>query len=164
MPNHSPDSFLKIATHPLRYRWFTFLQLPSAFFSGVRVAEANAKECVTTVKYKWFSKNPFRSTYFACLSMAAEMSSGILAMAHAYKRQPTVSMLVVRMEAHYHKKAVGRTNFICEDGDVIQMCIEKAITTQEGQIATVQFIVIIIAVFSLKTKSTLFVFDRLTNS
>lgn len=43
--------------------------------------------------------------------MAAEMSTGILALAHIHKRQPSVSMLVIKMEAHYHKKAVGPTLF-----------------------------------------------------
>jgi hypothetical protein len=45
---------------------------------------------------------------FACLAMAAEMSTGVLAMAHVYKRKPAISMLVVKMEAEYFKKATGK--------------------------------------------------------
>jgi len=90
-----------------------------------------------SVPYKWFSQNPFRSTYFACLAMAAEMSTGILALAHIHKRQPSVSMLVIKMEAHYYKKAVGRTYFTCEEGIVLKEVIEKAIATGEGQSLTV---------------------------
>jgi len=78
-----------------------------------------------SIPFKWFSQNPFRSTYFACLSMAAEMSTGALALGHLYKRKPTVSMLVVKTEGEYFKKAVGRTYFTCEDGAAIQSAVER---------------------------------------
>jgi len=111
---------------------FLFYKLPSAFFAGVRIKEINTSRCAVTVPYKWFSQNPFRSTYFACLSMAAEMSTGSLGMAHIYKNKPEISMLVVKVESNYFKKATGLTTFICEDGDLIGETIEKAITTGEG--------------------------------
>ncbi|MBP6288168.1 MAG: thioesterase, partial [Ferruginibacter sp.] len=82
---------------------------------------------MTSVPYKWLSQNPFRSTYFACLSMAAEMSTGVLALAHIYKRQPAVSMLVSKVEGTFLKKAIGRTRFTCEDGQIIKQTIEDAI-------------------------------------
>ena len=83
--------------------------------------------------YKWLSQNPFRSTYFACLAMAAEMSTGALAMAHVHKRKPAVSMLVTKLAAEYHKKAVGRTVFTCEDGGALLAAIENAVATGQGQ-------------------------------
>lgn len=112
---------------------FLLSKLPSAYFSGLRVCEMDEKHCSVTVPYKWFSKNPFRSTYFACLSMAAEMSTGALAMAHLYQSQPAVSMLVVKVESEYFKKATGITTFTCEDGLVIKRTIETAVATQEPQ-------------------------------
>lgn len=122
--------------HPIKYRMFLFTKLPSAFFSGVRIRDIDENSCVVTVPYKWFSKNPFRSTYFACLAMAGEMSTGSLAMAHLYKRKPPVSMLVVNMEANYHKKAVSKTFFTCEDGKLFQQAIEN--TTATGETVTVK--------------------------
>ena len=59
--------------------------------------------------------------------MAAEMSTGALALAHLYKRNPPVSMLVVKVESEYFKKAADRTTFICEDGAQIKKCIEEAV-------------------------------------
>lgn len=102
-------------------------KLPSAFISGVRVRSISHKVCTVTVPYKWLTQNPFRSTYFACLSMAAEMSTGVLAMAHIYKRKPGVSMLVIKVESEYFKKASGRTTFICEDGDTFRKAIDECI-------------------------------------
>lgn len=42
-------------------------------------------------------------------------------------------MLVVKTEAHYYKKAVGRTYFTCADGDAMLQVIEDAIQTGEGK-------------------------------
>ena len=120
--------------HPVKFRMFLFSKLPSAFFAGVRVKEIDEKKCAVTVPYKWFSQNPFHSTYFACLSMAAEMSTGSLSMMHVYKRKPPVSMLVVKLESEYFKKAIGKTIFTCEDGAMISAAIEESISTGEARI------------------------------
>ena len=88
------------------------------------------------VPYKWFSQNPFKSTYFACLSMAAEMSTGLLGLMHMHKRQPAVSMLVVKIEGNFIKKATGITIFTCEDGSAIKQTIEDAIISNEGKTIT----------------------------
>ena len=128
--------FLQLIKHPVKFRLFLLSKLPAAFFCGVRVRFADEKKCVTSVPYKWLSQNPFRSTYFACLSMAAEMSTGVLALAHIYKRQPAVSMLVSKVEGTFLKKAIGRTRFTCEDGQIIKQTIEDAIISNEGKIVT----------------------------
>ena len=89
--------------------------------------------CRVSVPYKWFTKNPFRSTYFACLSMAAEMTTGALCLVHLHKRKPPVSMLVVKTEAEYFKKATNTTIFTCEDGLSIKEAIEQAIQSGESK-------------------------------
>lgn len=130
----SPKSnFLALVKHPVKSRLFLFSKLPSAYFAGVRIREANPQYCAVTVPYKWFSQNPFRSTYFACLSMAAEMSTGVLAMAHCSQLRPPVSMLVQQVEGRFMKKATGITTFICREGEAIQKTIEKAIITGTGE-------------------------------
>ena len=125
--------FSKQMTSPLKFRMFLLSKLPSAYFSGVRVKSLDENKCEVTVPFKWFSQNPFRSTYFACLSMAAEMSTGALALGHLYKRKPAVSMLVVRTEGEYFKKAVDETTFICEEGSQIKRMIEEAVESGEGR-------------------------------
>jgi hypothetical protein len=133
MNPHSSE-FVKLMKHPLKFRMFLFSKLPSAFFAGVMLRDIDEKKCIVTIPYKWFSQNPFRSTYFACLSMAAEMTTGSLAMIHVYKRKPSVSMLVIKVESEYFKKAIGRTTFTCEDGELIEKSIEESITTGESRI------------------------------
>jgi hypothetical protein len=125
--------FSRQMTSPVKFRMFLLSKLPSAYFSGVRVKSIDENKCEVTVPFKWFSQNPFRSTYFACLSMAAEMSTGALALGHLYKRKPTVSMLVVKTEGEYFKKAVDKTTFVCEAGSEIKKMIEEAIATDEAR-------------------------------
>ena len=114
------------------FRLYLMKSLPAAFFSGLKVQSLSTTSATVTIKYSWFSKNPFRSIYFACLGMAAEMSTGILALVHTQHRRPRISMLVLNMQASFHKKAVGNIRFICEDGDQILRAIENAISTKEG--------------------------------
>lgn len=128
--------FFRLVKHPLRFRLFLLAKLPSAYFTGVRVLQVGEESCSVSVPYKWFSKNPFHSTYFACLAMAAEMSTGVLSMAHVFKRKPAVSMLVTGLEAKYFKKAAGITVFTCDDGMAIRTAINEAVSTGNGQLLT----------------------------
>jgi hypothetical protein len=137
---HDINAFVRVVKHPLRFRLFLLTRLPSAYFSGVRVKSISENQCDVSIPYRWFSRNPFRSTYFACLAMAAEMSTGALAMAWLYNRKPAVSMLVTQMEAGFVKKATGKTLFTCRAGKEIADCIQKAIDTGEAQTIRVQSI------------------------
>ena len=134
------QSFAKLMMHPVKFRFFLLAKLPSAYFSGVRVRHIDEEKCEVSVPFKWFSQNPFKSIYFACLSMAAEMSTGALAMAHLYKKKPVVSMLVIKTTSEYFKKAINRTTFTCEDGALIKKTIEEAITKGEPRIITAKSI------------------------
>src|SRR6186713_2817604 len=124
--------FSKQMTSPLKFRMFLLSKLPSAYFSGVRVKNLDENKCEVSVPFKWFSQNPFRSTYFACLSMAAGMSTGALAMAHSYRSDPPISMLVVRTEADYFKKATGPTQFPCTAGAASLAVSREAMATGEA--------------------------------
>ena len=127
------SNFILLIRHPVKFRMFLFTKLPSAFFSGLRVQSIDEYKAVVTVPYKWFSQNPFKSTYFACLAMAAEMSTGLLGMMHTYKSSPKISMLVTGLEGKYFKKATGITSFTCEDGVAINNIIMDAVISGEGR-------------------------------
>lgn len=131
------NRFFQLALNPFKFRLFLFTKLPAAYFSGLRVVHADESKAVVTIPYKKFTTNPFKSTYFACLSMAAEMSTGLLAMAHTYKSTPGVSMLVVKTEGNFFKKATGLTTFTCEDGRAIKSAIEETKFSGQGTTVTV---------------------------
>src|SRR6476469_6351731 len=107
------SSFLSLINNRTKANLFLLRKLPAAFFSGVRIEGATAERCTTFVPYTWRTQNPFRSTYFACLSMAAELSTGALAMAAVYGRKPALSFLITGLEGQFHKKATSKTRFTC---------------------------------------------------
>lgn len=116
-----------------KFSLFSLIKLPSAWFSGVKVKTINNETCQTTVPYKWFSQNPFKSTYFACQAMAAELSTGVPALMAIEKRKPKFSMLVVDMSAQYTKKAVDTVTFTCNDVEKILKTVEECIATGEAR-------------------------------
>ncbi|ASZ10951.1 DUF4442 domain-containing protein [Chitinophaga pendula] len=126
------ERFLRMVSHPLKFSLFMFSKLPSAYIAGVRVRRVQRDGATTSVPYKWLSQNPFRSTYFACLAMAAELSTGLLAMLYIQSAPVQVSMLVTGLQASFHKKAVGRTYFTCDEGIAIRDAIATAIATQQA--------------------------------
>ena len=125
-------NFLSLVKNRFRFNLFLLLKLPAAYFSGVRVKKFSETQCSVTVPYKWFSTNPFNSTYFACLAMAAEMSTGVLALGNTYKRAPVVSMLVTGLQGNFFKKATGVTTFTCEDGLAFAQIINEVIATRSA--------------------------------
>lgn len=136
MMNSSTEKFIKLIKHPVKFRMFLFWKLPAAFFSGLRIEEIDETKSIVSVPFKWLTQNPFRSTYFASLAMAAEMSTGVLGMMHINKRNPPISMLITNMQASYFKKAVDKTFFVCEAGKQIYDAIEETIKTGEGKSIT----------------------------
>ncbi|WP_052695170.1 DUF4442 domain-containing protein [Hymenobacter sp. AT01-02] len=124
--------FRRTIQNPLKLRLFLLRRLPMAYLAGLRIREVTLGRATVTVPFKYLTKNPFRSIYFACLSMAAEMASGLLAMMYVQDGTPA-SMLVVGMEAKFTKKAVGRIAFTCEDGAAIGQALAESRATGEGR-------------------------------
>lgn len=127
------SKFRKKALSPSFYL-FLFSKLPLAFVAGVRIKEFTAKECVTTIKYRWINQNPFGSLYFAAMQMAAELTTGLLLFQYRTKDKP-FSMLLVSVTAPYSKKAVGRVQFTCAQGqDVTTFVDQMRVDSGEGTI------------------------------
>ncbi len=127
--------FQKLIHSRWRFRAYLFMNIPSAFRSGLDIESIDAERAAISIPFKRFTKNPFRSIYFACLAMAAEMSTGILAMGFIYKQQK-VSMLVTGLEARFIKKATGKVVFTCSDGQSIKNTIDNAVISGEPQVIT----------------------------
>ena len=104
-----------------------------AWFAGLRVKHISKEECGVTIKYKWLNQNPFQSIYFASLLMAAELTTGILVMREIQQSGEKISMLVVKINSEYHKKAIGRIRFSCADGILCKEVIQEALRSGEPQ-------------------------------
>jgi acyl-coenzyme A thioesterase PaaI-like protein len=119
-------------TNSLKFRLALFNMLPMGFLSGMKVSELSHEKCVVSVPYKRLNKNPFKSTFWAVLGMAAEMASGAMLVMYTHKQKPSVAMLVVKCEGQFFKKATGITYFTCESGEMIKLAILKTLETGEA--------------------------------
>jgi len=135
---NSIEKFKKIALNPIKFKLLMLVKLPAAFFSGAGIRSLDESSCTTFISFKWQNQNPFKSIYFACLAMTAELSTGAIALMYTYDKKPTISMLVLNMTAEFSKKAVGKIHFICQDGRAIKEAIDRAAETKEGQTIKVQ--------------------------
>lgn len=128
--------FKKRVASPANFRLFMLTQLPSAFFAGLRIELLDETKTVVSVRQKWFNKNPFHSIYFAILSMAAEVSTGLAAFSAVYKRDPPVSMLVIANEGKFYKKATDKILFTCIDIAAVHTAVEEACNTGQPRTIT----------------------------
>jgi hypothetical protein len=115
--------------NPWLLRLYMLGKLPLGLMAGLRVRLLDAERCVVTVPYGWRSTNPFRSTYFAALAMAAELSTGALALLAVRSAPASVAMLIVGLEAQFEKKATATTAFTCEAGPRFFAAIEETLRT-----------------------------------
>ncbi|GAC1594306.1 MAG: hypothetical protein NVS3B25_16950 [Hymenobacter sp.] len=128
-------AFRRQVLSPPKLRLFMLRKLPLAWLAGLRLAQLTPERATVTVRLKYLTQNPFRSIYFACLAMAAELASGIQALMQAQAGSP-VSMLVVKMEGDFSKKAVGLIAFTCADGPRIAQAVAESRATGEGRTVT----------------------------
>jgi hypothetical protein len=126
-------SFQRILNNRLLFKIAILFQAPLDFFTGMRVRELNEEWCKVSVPYRWLNKNPFKSTFWAVLGMAAELSTGALVMMYTYKLEPSVAIIVGDCSGEFIAKAKDLTTFVCNDGKLIAETVIKAIKTGEPQ-------------------------------
>ena len=125
-------SYLKKVNNSFLYRLFLIAKLPIAWISGIKVNKVTAEKAQISIRYKYLNQNPFKSMYFACQAMAAEMSTGLLALGYLDARPEKISMLVLELSSNYSKKALGNIHFVCNDGLKVKASIDEAVKTGNG--------------------------------
>ena len=71
--------------------------------------------------------------FWAVQGMAAELATGALVMRQIRECGKPVSMLVLNNQANFSKKAVGRIEFRCEDGDAVTGALARTLETGAGE-------------------------------
>ena len=131
------EKLLKDTRNNLKMRFFMLKKLPLAFIAGLKVVKIDDEMASVSIPFKFLNQNPFQSIYFAALAMAAELSTGIIALINVQSASKPVSMLVFNMSASFSKKAKGKITFSCYEGKAIENTIAESIKTGEGQTVTV---------------------------
>ena len=104
----------------LKYTFFLFFQLPSAFFCGVRLKYLDSFKSIVSINHSWFNKNPFKSIFWAAQGMAAELTTGSLIKNAIKESGVNVSYLVIENKSSFYKKATGKIIFECNQGKELQ--------------------------------------------
>jgi len=118
---HFRDSFL----NPVKQQLYFLRQLPMAWLAGVRLITLDEEKAVATVPYKSRNKNPFKSMYFAVQSMAAELSTAAPAFLAINGCNFKVSLIIIKNEAVYTKKAKTKLRYTCTDYKLYETALQK---------------------------------------
>ncbi len=132
------ERFRRRMLSPFLSRAFMLTKLPLGLFAGMRLRSVDVDRCETTVPYGWRSTNPFRSIYFAAQSMAAELSTGAIAMLAVELAPAPVAMLITGLESSFTKKANARVTFTCEEGAKLFAAVRETVETGEPATASVE--------------------------
>ncbi|MDA8923710.1 DUF4442 domain-containing protein [Flavobacteriaceae bacterium] len=116
-----------------KYTLFTLFKLPAAWITGVRLTHLDDRSSTASIKHRWINQNPYSSMFWAVQGMAAEFPTGILLTQEIERSKRNISMLVLNNKASFTKKATGRINFTCNQGEEARATIDKLITTGEPQ-------------------------------
>jgi len=120
------------------FGFYTLLNVPAGWLAGMRLQHLDLDKAKTTLPFKWLNKNPFKSTYFAVQSMAAELSTASIALLAIAGRQPTVATIIIDLKAEFLKKATDKITFTCEEGHQIFDAVEKAVKSGKPSTVTVK--------------------------
>lgn len=134
--NPKQEKFKRQVSSPWKFGLFLFTQLPMGLVAGMRLRHIDDTKCVTSVPFKWLTKNPFKSTYFAVQSMAAELSTATPCLLATQGHRPSIAFIIVDLKANFYKKATDRVYFTCEEGSKAFDAVDKAIATGEAQTTT----------------------------
>jgi len=126
--------FKKEILKPIKLKLFFLKRMPLGYFAGLKVEQFNKESATVSLPFNWITKNPFKSVYFGAQAMAAELSTGIIAMNAVLNSKKSISMLVFAMEANFVKKATSKVNFECIQVKEVEQAIQKCIETGEGVI------------------------------
>ena len=109
------------------------MELPAAWWTGVRVTALDLESCTTQVRYQWINQNPFRSMFWGRARYGREIATGMLLSNMFKAAQLETSMLVIANEATFTKKAVGRIRFSCTQAAAITTVIEQLKSSSSPQ-------------------------------
>jgi hypothetical protein len=122
----------------LKFNLYTFFNLPSAWWSGVRVTSFDDNLAEVSVRHRWVNQNPFGSIFWAVQGMAAELSTAIFVMRAIKKTGLPISMLVLNNNATFKKKARGLIKFHCNQGIEVSQVIQNVISEGKAKKITLK--------------------------
>jgi uncharacterized protein DUF4442 len=121
---------------PWMFRAYLWRHLPLAACAGLRLESLDGASCTVSLPGGWRTQNPFRSTYFAAQSMAAEMSTGAPALVLVEGAPASVAMILRELKAVFTRRIQGRSRFTFGQVAEMQDVVERAARSGESETYT----------------------------
>jgi hypothetical protein len=133
------SSFQKMITNALYFKAFLLFRLPLALIAGIKIDFIDKNQCKVALPFKWLNKNPFGSMYFASLSMASELSTGLLVLQAIDNHEYQFSILVKQMKGNFEKKGMENIYFLCHlKQELLFETFEKTIKSDSWESITIE--------------------------
>ena len=127
------DALRRRLLKPWNFRAYLWRNLPLAACAGLSLRQLDESGCTVGLPGGWRTQNPFRSTYFAAQTMAAEMSTGAPAMILVQGAPVSIAMLLRGLEAVFTKRIQGASLFTFDDLAGMQAAIARAAASGESE-------------------------------
>lgn len=109
------------------------LKIPLLLLSGLFVKDVTDQRCCVRLPFSKIVKNHLGSVYFGALAIGADSCIGFLAFDKIRKSNQKISLVFKSFNAEFLKRAVGPTDFICDEGEKIDKLIAKVLATGARQ-------------------------------
>lgn len=119
---------------------FSITNLPMVFWLKPRIIELNDTNCIVMMPFRRRTKNHVKSMYFGVLCAGADLAGGIMAMRLLNKQKEKFTFLFKDFQADFLKRCEDDVYVICDEGQVVSECIEKARETKQRQNVTLNVI------------------------
>lgn len=109
------------------------------YFVRPRIAELNDRRCEVVIPLNWRTRRrDIHAMYLGVLVMGADVAGGLIAFNLINRSKERVSFLFKDVKGEFLKRAEDDVHFVCEDGELIQQLVQRALSGGERQEATVR--------------------------
>ncbi len=122
----------------LRLKAFALTKVPLLFLTRAQVKSINDKKCEIDMPFSKIIKNHWGSVYFGALAIGADACVGLLATYKIDQSGESVSLVFKSFKASFLKRAMGRTTFVCDEGQAIDELLERTLQSDQRQHKTIK--------------------------
>tara|TARA_B100000029_G_scaffold257956_2_gene254680 strand:- start:878 stop:1357 length:480 start_codon:yes stop_codon:yes gene_type:complete len=112
-------------------RIFSFKKVPMIFYTRPWIQDLSLSKIEVVIPLNRKTKNHLNSMYFGALCVGADVAGGFLALSIIQNKKKDVSIIFKDFKAEFLKRPEDNVHFYCEDGQIINVAIDKAISTSE---------------------------------
>lgn len=112
-------------------RAYGLFKIPLLSFINPQCVELSPARSVIKIKLRRRTQNHLKVMYFGALSVGAELSIAITAVASIYESGQRIDFIFKDFKAQFLKRCDGDVLFICDEAAKVRALIERAKTSSE---------------------------------